>query len=146
MSGNEGGQENCGDGGGGGGRNKSSGGEQKNKSFSFIDGATSIHLWPGIILVPTILVFFSKNIFGGGGRWEVVVVGGGRWWWWDCVRKWVVPYTGNFFHFPLLIITIVIENFYFLKFLFLKIFNFKMYSFFHEPFPFPAHERDSFPY
>ena len=74
MSGNEGGQENCGDGGGGGGRNKSSGGEQKNKSFSFIDGATSIHLWPGIILVPTILVFLSKNIFGGGGRWVAVVV------------------------------------------------------------------------
>ena len=54
-----------------------------------------------------------------------------------------------FFYFPLVIITTVIENFIFLKiFIFLKKFYFlkflilKVFSFFHEPFPFPAHERD----
>ena len=77
-----------------------------------------------------------------------LAVGGGGWWW-DCVRKCVVPYTGIFFYFPLVIITTVIENFIFLKiFIFLKKFYFlkflilKVFSFFHEPFPFPAHERD----
>jgi len=69
---------------------------------------------PGVyvtILVVTILVFLSKNIFGGGWRW----VGGGGGGWWDCVRKWVVPYTGNFFHFPLVIITMLLKIFIFLK-------------------------------